>query len=57
MICYALVVVEALGLRYYLAYENRRRDLVEGASGRVPATVSSDEDLTDKQTVGMRYRM
>ncbi|EIM90956.1 MFS general substrate transporter [Stereum hirsutum FP-91666 SS1] len=57
MICYALVVVEALGLRYYLAYENRRRDMVEGASGRVPATVSSDEDLTDKQTVGMRYRL
>lgn len=57
MICYALVVVEALGLRFYLAYENRRRDMVEGALARVPATVSSDEDLTDKQTVGMRYRL
>lgn len=57
MICYALVVLEALGLRFYLAHENWRRDKIEGAWVATPAKVSSDEDLTDKETVGMRYRL
>lgn len=56
MICYALVVLFALALRIHLVYENRRRAAVDvSLTGRM--MVSLEEDLTDKQVVGMRYRL
>lgn len=64
MICYALVLVMAMGLRAYLMYENRRRDRIElAASGDAGArTVTNvgdegDEELTDWKMPGFRYRM
>ncbi len=53
MICYALVVVEALGLRFYLIWVNRRREILEGDA----MNGELDEDVTDLKTVGMRYRL
>ncbi|KAF2162876.1 hypothetical protein M409DRAFT_68849 [Zasmidium cellare ATCC 36951] len=64
MICYALVVVTAMGLRAYLMFENRRRDRVEGAvdadsiADTSAATNEEGEDeLTDWKMPGFRYRM
>ena len=54
MICYALVVVLALGLRFYLVWVNRRREILEGD---VVDGGELDEDVTDLKTVGMRYRL
>ncbi|KAK7058424.1 hypothetical protein VNI00_002058 [Paramarasmius palmivorus] len=62
MICYALVVGVALGLRGYLIWENRRRDRNEGAvkgdggAGEVEES-EKDDELTDWNTRGFRYRM
>ncbi|KAK0216190.1 major facilitator superfamily domain-containing protein [Armillaria fumosa] len=53
MICYALVVVLALGLRFYLVWVNRRRANLEGDA----MDGELDEDVTDLKTVGMRYRL
>ncbi|KAG7447434.1 MFS general substrate transporter [Guyanagaster necrorhizus] len=55
MICYALVVVEALGLRFYLSWVNRMRDISEKDEDVNDGEL--DEDVTDLKTVGMRYRL
>lgn len=53
MICYALAVVEALGLRAYLMYANRRRAAeTDGTIGR-----EAYEDMTDWEIPGMQYRL
>jgi hypothetical protein len=62
MICYALVLVVAMGLRAYLMFENKRRDRVESAirvpDDDPPVTAETDEEeLTDWDTKGFRYRM
>lgn len=62
MICYALVVLMAMGLRLYLMYENRRRDKIEGVvegDGGAGATdpESEFEETTDWKSPGFRYRM
>ncbi|KAF9636409.1 Major facilitator superfamily [Lasiodiplodia theobromae] len=63
MICYALVVVMAMGLRAYLTFENKRRDRKEGVvkgdggAGEVVDAEGEDEELTDWKTKGFRYRM
>ncbi|KAL1616752.1 hypothetical protein SLS56_011277 [Neofusicoccum ribis] len=65
MICYALVVGVAMGLRAYLVWENKRRDrregVVKGDGGAGAAEVVGDEEgeeeLTDWGTKGFRYRM
>lgn len=83
MICYALVIVLALILRFYLHFMNVRRTRVEGVAGsagaagvvdvktvcaidqrRVDEAVENfqpvegnEEDVTDWNTVGFRYRL
>ncbi|KAK7711593.1 hypothetical protein SLS57_008076 [Botryosphaeria dothidea] len=63
MICYALVVGIAMGLRGYLIWENRRRDRKEGAvkgdggAGEVLDAENEDDELTDWKTKGFRYRV
>ncbi|KAE9407903.1 MFS general substrate transporter [Gymnopus androsaceus JB14] len=56
MICYALVVVESLGLRFYLSWlnERRRMKLVENDAA---ATDERSEELTDWQSYNMVYRV
>ena len=61
MICYALVVLMAMGLRLYLMFENRRRDRIEGVvkgDGGAGATDldSEAEETTDWKSPGFRYR-
>lgn len=56
MICYALVVAMAMGLRVYLKWENGRRERVEALETYVVAEDPEDE-LTDRSTPGFRYRM
>ncbi|KAJ3715127.1 major facilitator superfamily domain-containing protein [Lentinula raphanica] len=56
MICYALVIVEALGLRLYLSRMNERRR----QSAEVPIITKandSEEDTTDWQSYDMLYRL
>jgi hypothetical protein len=70
LICYGLVVLISLALRFYLMFVNKRRDLVEGdEAARVreadaapekavqKLTAEDYEDITDLKTVGFRYRM
>lgn len=59
MVCYALVVGVAAGLRGYLVVENRRRDRVEGEGGgeAVEGDGEGGDELTDWNTRGFRYRM
>lgn len=61
MICYALVLVMAMGLRAYLTFENKRRDRKEDpAASTVDEVLSAENDeqeLTDWNTKGFRYRM
>lgn len=60
MICYALVVLMALGLRVYLTFENKRRDRVEGAvngDGGAGDVQEDEDELTDWKMPGFRYRM
>lgn len=54
MICYALVVVGALGLRFYLSWMNRKRQMKLENEG-VPAF--ENEDTTDWQSYDMVYRL
>ena len=53
MVCYALAVAEALLLRAYLMYANRKR------AGETDGTMGKEayEDLTDWEIPGMQYRM
>ncbi|KIY66146.1 MFS general substrate transporter [Cylindrobasidium torrendii FP15055 ss-10] len=66
LICYALVIALTVGLRAYLVWENRRRDVREGANVHVGEVVEmpkgtdvdeEDEETTDWNTPGFRYRM
>ncbi|PGH34154.1 splicing factor 1 [[Emmonsia] crescens] len=69
LICYALVVVAALTLRFYLRWTNMKRDkmerepVVEPESHRFdkPQSASQEEEeeeeITDLYTRGFRYRM
>ena len=70
LICYGLVVLISLGLRFYLMFVNKRRDAVEGEQAREEVdvgvapekavqelTAEDYEDITDLKTVGFRYRM
>ncbi|CAK4031042.1 allantoate permease [Lecanosticta acicola] len=56
MVCYALVLVGAMGLRGYLVWENRRREKFEG-KGVATAGEDGEEEVTDRNMVGFRYRM
>jgi MFS family permease len=55
MICYALVVLLALGLRFYLVNVNRRRSRDEIMMSDVDE--EGDEDSTDFAPKGFRYRL
>lgn len=60
MICYALVLVVAMGLRAYLTFENKRRDRAEGVPSQTDEALeieNEEEELTDWNTKGFRYRM
>lgn len=61
LICYALVLIIAMSLRAYLTFENKRRDRTEGTSfdisDNIAAIENDDEELTDWNTKGFRYRM
>ena len=59
MICYALVLVMAMGLRFYLTLENKRRDQKEGIQSVQDVVEGMDEgeERTDWNTPGFRYRM
>ncbi|KAL3426598.1 major facilitator superfamily transporter [Phlyctema vagabunda] len=68
LICYALASLASLGLRFYLIWVNKRRDLAEGtetygtgtAAAAFPGATVSDvdyEDITDYNTIGFRYRL
>lgn len=59
MICYALTAVMAMGLRLYLSFANRRRELAEtaAASPSKPLDLNKDEDVTDFHTPSFRYRL
>lgn len=55
MVCYALVLLMAMGLRTYLVYENRRRERLVLCSNVEIADI--DEELTDQNSPGFIYRM
>ncbi|KAJ3793024.1 major facilitator superfamily domain-containing protein [Lentinula aff. detonsa] len=56
MICYALVIVEALGLRLYLSWMNgKRQQSVENGATTKPNDL--EEDTTDWQSCNMLYRL
>ena len=70
MISYALIVVLSLAFRFYLMWENKRRDQVEGAvpshedaissesvADRIALENDENEDMSDMQTKYFRYRM
>lgn len=71
LICYGLVILISLGLRFYLIFVNKRRDRVEGdeavraremeitAPEKALAELTAEdyEDTTDQKTVGFRYRL
>jgi ACS family allantoate permease-like MFS transporter len=50
-ICFALNIVLIVILRFYLVWENKRRDRLAAAAGGEPGTREGDEflDMTDKQ--------
>ncbi|KAL2178349.1 general substrate transporter [Thermothelomyces heterothallicus CBS 202.75] len=56
--CYTLLVIVILGLRFYLKYQNKKRDEL-AASGAAEAKdenlVHAFEDLTDKENPNFRY--
>ncbi|KAF2091504.1 MFS general substrate transporter [Saccharata proteae CBS 121410] len=59
LVCYALVIALALGLRVFLVWSNRRRDSEEGMIGSVDVDqelMGDEEETTDLKTVGFRYR-
>lgn len=60
MICYTLVVVEALGLRIYLSWMNKKRRMKLAESGPLIPAMNTDgmiEDMTDWQSYDMVYRL
>ncbi len=69
LICYGLVVLVSLGLRFYLMFVNKLRDRREGdeaARAREAEQIAPEkrelrledyEDITDLKTVGFRYRL
>lgn len=50
-ICFALCIVLTLVLRFYLVWENKRRDRLAAAAGGEVGTHEGDEflDMTDKE--------
>lgn len=50
-ICFALCIVLTVILRFYLVWENKRRDRFAAAAGGEVGTLEGDEflDMTDKQ--------
>ncbi|TAQ86753.1 hypothetical protein B7494_g4914 [Chlorociboria aeruginascens] len=59
LICYTFASLASLGLRKYLIWVNKRRDLIEGinAGNEASPSIERDEDITDFDTVGFRYRL
>jgi len=72
LICYGLVVLIVLALRFHLIFVNKTRDSQENAASATEAALSAEEqmppekrhltavdyeDITDFHTVGFRYRM
>ncbi|KAJ3895279.1 MFS general substrate transporter [Lentinula edodes] len=57
MICYALVIVEALGLRLYLSWMNEKRQIKMLENGIIVETNEPDKDTTDWQSYDMLYRL
>lgn len=58
VLCYGLVILLAIGLRYYLKWMNARReqDEVSSVPGESGGDGDKDADLTDWKTRGFRYR-
>lgn len=54
MICFGVGLLSSFLLRFYLIWENRRRDCV-GRSGSVTETHINSADKTDKDISGFRY--
>ncbi|KAJ3930492.1 MAG: MFS general substrate transporter [Lentinula lateritia] len=57
MICYALVLVEALGLRLYLSWMNEKRQIKLLENGITVEANEPDKDTTDWQSYDMLYRL
>lgn len=48
-ICFALCILFSVALRYYLIWENRRRDQQSEAEGELSGSDNEFLDLTDKE--------
>lgn len=56
--CYTLLVIVIVSLRFYLAWENKKRDSLAAAGvhqARDERMLHAWEDLTDKENVNFRY--
>lgn len=56
--CYSLLVIVIIGLRFYLKYENKKRDALAESGAREARDeqlVHAFEDLTDKENPNFRY--
>ncbi|EME85245.1 uncharacterized protein MYCFIDRAFT_196061 [Pseudocercospora fijiensis CIRAD86] len=58
VVCYALVVLVAMGLRAYLTFENKRRDRSQNNESAVAtASEGTDDELTDWNSPEFKYRI
>ncbi|KAJ3814367.1 MFS general substrate transporter [Lentinula aff. lateritia] len=57
LICYALVIAEALGLRLYLSWMNEKRQIKLLENGITAEANEPDKDTTDWQSYDMLYRL
>ncbi|KAJ3850368.1 MFS general substrate transporter [Lentinula lateritia] len=57
LICYALVIVESLGLRLYLSWMNEKRQIKFLENGITVEANEPDKDTTDWQSYDMLYRL
>ncbi|KAJ4490145.1 MFS general substrate transporter [Lentinula aciculospora] len=57
MICYALVIVEALGLRFYLSWMNAKRQQKLAENSAIVGVNDLGRDTTDWQSSDMLYRL
>lgn len=53
MVCFAICVVVALGLRFALARENAKREAEHGS----PEVIHGLEDMTDGENKSFRYNL
>ena len=64
LVCYGLVIIVSICLRFYLTFVNKSRDESEGVttvqdtSTKIKELTAADyEDTTDFNTIGFRYRL